>query len=111
MERKILKWLAKGATGSSSKYMAFTALGIKTKYISYPFDPADLNRCIILTKKVPEILGSLDLVAKSCPQWGQIIHNWDFLVTLLHQEAGENWEKQKSAPKTYKEMKRLFDNC
>jgi len=51
---EIIKWLANGETGMSSKAMAFTALGVKYKNACYyPYDPADLNRCLLLLEAAP----------------------------------------------------------
>ena len=54
---KILRWMATGETGISSKKMAFTAVGeeYEKNYPSHPHDPADFNRCLMLLDAVPEI--------------------------------------------------------
>ena len=111
MKTKILKWLASDNTGMSSQFMAFTAIEIKPKYTSHPYDPSDLNRCILLVEEVPEIKEKFNIIAKSSKEWGAVINNWDALVSLFHSEVGENWSKGLSAPLTYNEMKRLFEQC
>jgi hypothetical protein len=106
MKNKILRWLANGETGMSSETMAYTAIGIKT-HKSHPYDPADLNRCLVLVKKVPEIKKHFGKIAKISKQWKAVIDNWTLLEMTFVTEVGWNWSKSMAAPKTYELMKKL----
>lgn len=107
MKDKILKWMMTGRVGASSKHMAATACGFKGDR-SYPYDPDDLNRCILLVDSVPEIKEKFGLIYASSPRWAAIISHWDELVALFHEEVGPDWSKGTRAPRTYKRMKDLL---
>ena len=49
-------WLAVGERGLSSEAIALTALGLEPTGFraSWPHDPADLRRCLLLLEAVPE---------------------------------------------------------
>lgn len=106
---KILKWLAQERTGMSSEYMAFTAAGIEPRYgCSYPHDPADFNRCLVLIHRVPEIKEHFGVISNSSTQWAALISGWDELERTFIDEVGFNWSKADSAPKTYALMKEIL---
>lgn len=105
--KKIARWFVEGETGASSGYMAAVALGAKTRRVSYPYDPADFNRCLKLVKAVPEVRRDFPKIRRSCKQWRAIIDHWDELRTMFIKEAGWDWSKNVPARKTYKRMKAL----
>ncbi|MFL0980268.1 hypothetical protein [Vibrio parahaemolyticus] len=106
---KILTWLAQERTGLSSECMAFTAAGIECRrYGSYPHDPSDFNRCLVLIHNVPEIRTHFSDIAKLNIQWKALISRWDELEETFIEEVGFNWSKADSAPKTYALMKEIL---
>ena len=62
MKDKILNWFGAGQVGASSKAMALAAAGMPNDK-SHPYDPDDLNRCLLLLEAVPEIRQHMDKVA------------------------------------------------
>lgn len=110
MKDKILRWLASGRTGLSSKTMAFAALDMHQDDqwgIWHPLDPDDFNRCLILVTRVPEIKEHFDKIAKLSPAWKSIIKNWDTLEKCFIDEVGFDWCKGHRAAKTYDLMKKM----
>lgn len=105
--RKIIEWLANGATGMSSETMAYTALGVKYKSACHPYDPSDFNRCLLLLEAAPIVRVSFPEIRELSPEWAAIIDHWDELEKLFLGEAGRDWSKSKHAPKTYKRMLHL----
>lgn len=53
MEKKLLNWMLTGETGLSSKAMARAFMDLKGR-TDHPYDPDDLNRCLLLLDAVPE---------------------------------------------------------
>lgn len=108
----ITKWLASGAVGSSSKFMACCALGIEYEDFErapYPHDPSDLDRCLKLLVAVPEVRQAFDKIAAASETWAALIARWDELERTFIEEAGIGWSKARSAPKTYKLMKSIIE--
>ena len=58
MKEKILNWFATGEVSASSKAMASCIAGVNGGN-SHPYDPSDLNRCLLFLEAVPENLHSL----------------------------------------------------
>lgn len=108
---KILSWFARGRTGMSSECMALTAAGIVVDRISYPHDPADFNRCLLLIDWVPEVKEHFGKVAALSPVWSALISRWDEINKTFIDEAGFNWNKSDSAPKTYALMKEIINGA
>ena len=100
----VLRWLANGQVGLSSKAMAFCAVGIEYDRVDHPYDPADFNRCLLLVGQIPAIRDAFSKIAKLSPQWAAVIQHWDELEALFIKEVGLNWERGASAPKTYERM-------
>ncbi|EJV0369631.1 hypothetical protein N5280_002477 [Vibrio vulnificus] len=90
--------------------MAFTAAGIECRRNgSYPHDPSDFNRCLVLVHNVPEIRTYFSDIAKLNVQWKALISRWDELEETFIEEVGFNWCKAQSAPKTYALMKEIIN--
>lgn len=106
MKDKILNWFGTGRVGASSKAMALAAIGAPNDG-SHPYDPDDLNRCLLLLEKVPEIRQHMDKVAAINETWGKLVSRWDEVEKSFIDEVGFNWSKARSAPKTYKLMKEV----
>ncbi|MGN7901417.1 hypothetical protein ACTJJT_00905 [Pseudomonas sp. 22373] len=103
----VMEWMATGRVGASSKAMAFAACGLQNDG-SYPLDPDDLNRCLMLLKTVPAIREHFGKVAAIGEVWARLIERWNEIEESFLGEAGLNWEKAASAPKTYALMKQVI---
>ena len=127
-QQRTLDWLANGETGVSSKVLAFAFLGVpRRKWYdnSPPSDPADLRRCLLFLRAVPEARSVLSgeflqdpertVPEWAKPRWEALLAHWDELETLLVEEIGpdlDNFGKGGgTAPKTYERMKELERSC
>lgn len=106
VDKKIGAWLINGETGLSSKAMAAVALDVGSDG-SHPYDPDDLNRCLKLIDKIPEIKQHFDEIAQLSNTWRLMIAKWDELESLFISEVGFDWSKGDSAPKTYELMREI----
>lgn len=106
---KVLKWFATGRVGLSSKCMAvyLTTGEVDVRGGSYPHDPDDLNRCLLLLNEVPELREHLHKMSKVNKVWSNLVEDWDALESCFLNEVGLNWCKAKRAPITYKAMKQM----
>lgn len=108
LKDSVLLWLSTGQIGSSSKAMAFCAIGINHVSTDHPRDPADLNRCLLLVAQIPAIKKQFPDIAKLSPQWHALIDNWYELCTMFVDEVGWDWAAGGQATNTYRRMKELF---
>lgn len=106
MKDKIIKWFGTGKVGASSKAMALASIGMANDG-SYPCDPADFNRCLLLLEAVPEIRNRMDKVAAINGTWGRLVAKWSEVETCFLDEVGFDWAKAQRAPKTYALMKSI----
>ena len=105
---KVLKWFGNGRVGQSSKCMAvYLTTGEISCGGSYPHDPDDLNRCLLLLNEVPELREHLHKMAKVNSTWKNLVDNWDALESCFLNEVGLNWCKHNRATITYKAMKEM----
>ena len=114
MMTTIAEWLAVGERGLSSEAVALTALGQRPTGLraSWPHDPADLRRCLLLMEEVPETREKgLPVLAKRCPKWAALVKVWDRLSEALRSEIGESLPARGSAPKTYALMREALDSA
>ncbi len=114
MITSITMWLAVGERGLSSEAIALTTLGLRPtgRRASWPLDPADLRRCLLLLEAVPETReNGLLVLAKRCPRWAALVKVWDRLSETLRSETGENLPPRGSAPKTYALMQEALDSA
>ncbi len=112
MTTSITMWLAVGERGLSSEAIALTTLGLHPagQRASWPHDPDDLRRCLLLLESVPETRESgLLVLGKRCPRWAALVRVWDRLAETLRSEIGENLPRRGSAPKTYALMREALD--
>ena len=107
IQAKVLSWIATGRVGASSQAMAMAACGLPSDG-SYPHDPADLNRCLLMLEAVPEVRANFDKIAALGVVWGRLIARWGEIEEAFLDEAGRNWSKAESAPKTYQLMKEVI---
>ncbi|SFL70583.1 hypothetical protein SAMN05216256_10170 [Halopseudomonas pachastrellae] len=109
IEKKVLHWIATGRVGSSSKAMALAACEVQSAK-SYPLDPGDLNRCLLMLQQVPEVRHHFDKIAALSEVWGRLIDRWGEIEATFLEEAGLDWSKQRRAPDTYRLMKEVIGN-
>lgn len=107
IQTKVLNWIATGRVGASSKAMAMTACGLPSDK-SYPLDPDDLNRCLLLLEAVPEVRDHFPQIADLGEVWGRLIASWDVIEATFIDEVGLNWCKGDRAPNTYALMKKTI---
>lgn len=108
MRDKVLHWLATGEVGVSSHAMAMAACGLPVRDTLPPFDPSDLNRCLLLLRAVPEIREHMGAVAAVSSIWSSLVARWDEIEQCFLEEVGLDWSKGRRAPKTYALMKEVM---
>lgn len=96
-------WLASDDVGASSKYMASVLSGQFCAPHHYPWDGADLGRCIRLLEAVPELETELHKMKACSPQWSAVIDNWDKWKVLY--ETGEGKKLYLEMKSTYKSLR------
>jgi hypothetical protein len=102
-DRRALIWLAGNDCGMSSTAICHHMLGMKSDG-SYPYDPADLGRCLRLLELFPEWKPRIGEMAKYSKGWERIAGKWDELAALMAEEVGIDWSKGRTAPRTYAAM-------
>lgn len=107
IQSKVLNWIATGHVGASSTAMAMIACDLPNDG-SYPLDPGDLNRCLLMLEEVPEVRDHFGSISKRGVVWGRLIERWDDIEKSFIEESGLNWSRSKSAPETYKLMKEVI---
>lgn len=114
MITSLTMWLAIGERGLSSEAIALTTLGLRPsgRRASWPLDPADLRRCLLLLEAVPETRQKgLLVLAGRCPRWAALVKAWDRLSETLRSELGEALPSRGSAPRTYGLMREVLDSA
>ena len=110
MNDKILKWFCAGEVGCSSIAMAASVAGVgEGAEKAHPYDPADLNRCLLLLEEVPEIRSCMEKVAAISPAWAALVARWGEVEECFLREAGLNWSVGGRAPETYRRMKSIYE--
>lgn len=104
IQTKVLNWIATGRVGASSKAMAMAACGLPNDG-SYPHDPDDLNRCLLLLESVPDVRDHFEKIAALGVVWERLIGRWADIEASFLDEVGLNWSKAQAAPKTYALMR------
>lgn len=107
IQTKVLNWIATGRVGASSKAMAMAACGLPNDG-SYPHDPDDLNRCLLLLEAVPDVRDHFDKIAALGVVWSRLIGRWADIEASFLDEVGLNWNKAQDAPKTYALMREVI---
>lgn len=107
IQSKVLIWVATGRVGASSKAMAMAACELPNDG-SYPRDPDDLNRCLLMLKAVPEVRDHFDKIEALGVVWGRLIKRWEDIEAAFLDEVGLNWSKAEDAPVTYKLMRQVI---
>lgn len=110
-EHQIIEWMASRHTGTSSKAMAFCALGVTNKSPfgnSTPADPSDFNRCLGLLDAAPAVRDSFPQIACMSPKWHRLIDRWDEVESLLRSEMMSG-RGDGTAPLTYALLNEIND--
>lgn len=89
---KALFWKLYANTGMSSETMLKHFLNQNDFPVYEPYDSSDFRRCVGLLTMIPEWKKRLPEIAKLSATWRDIIHNWDYFVTLLKEidSGGKN---------------------
>lgn len=103
MKDKIIAWLGNGDIGQSSRAMACCVAGIKGQKW-HPYDPDDLNRCLLFLEAVPEARQHMGKLKELSPTWSDLVDRWDELESTFLDEVGLDWSKATVARKTYELM-------
>ena len=95
-------WILNGRVGMSAKaiYCHMTGNADKDRW-NHPHDPDDLNRCLLLLDLIPEWKERMPEMKSRSPAWAGLAANWAEISQTFVDEAGMDWCKAKSAPKTY----------
>lgn len=101
---EVIKWMAGRDTGMSSKAIA---MHMSTGECDgrYPYDPADLGRCLRLLERFPDWKPRIHEMAAYGPVWAVYVKHWDEMAQSMSDEVGIDWSKARSAPLTYDLMK------
>ena len=115
MNDRLLRWYCTGERGLSSEAIARTAAGHplgNVKDSRVPHDAADLRRCLLLLREVPEAFehGVLVLAAKY-DNWAALAANWKQMERTLVSESGADLSLRVRTPRTYKLMRGLLDKA
>jgi hypothetical protein len=106
------QWIGGHDTGVSSKaiYSHMISGGkVDVAAGSYPGDPSDMGRCLRLLRLLPEWNARIVEMARHGPYWAALVARWDEISKCMEAEVGLDWEKSRSAKKTYELMKSILD--
>lgn len=83
IQRRALRWMASGQTGTSSMCLAKIMLGELIVNVDVPWDSGDFGRCHRLLKAIPEWRARIPLIIDSAPKaWRGLLAAWDDLEIL-----------------------------
>lgn len=111
VEERAVAWIRDGRVGMSSRAIHDHMLGLKAKEgYSYPHDPDDLNRCLLLLDLIPEWKSRMHEMAQRGKQWAGLAARWDEITQCFLDEVGLDWSKGRNlrASKTYALMKQAM---
>lgn len=114
IERRAMAWFASDDTGTSSMTLARHMLGMPHNDgfgICEPADGGDLGRCLRLLAKIPEWEPRVPELANLSHTWAALVPHWERLKTLLIEETGPDFDRTKSAPRTYQLIRMLTDEA
>lgn len=105
-ENKIIDFLCTEHAGMSAQAICkqYSNGGHLTE-LSHPHDPSDFNRCLICLE-MTDI--DISIMIGTSEIWNRFIENWNRIKNCFTDEAGVNWSKGRSAPNTYKLMKKVM---
>ncbi len=100
-QKQVVKWLATGRVGLSSKCMAmWLAFGERAEP-NHPHDPDDLDRCLKLLAAAPGLRPLIPKMAEITEGWARLAPRWDEVEASHLDEVGLGWTKANRATKTY----------
>ena len=103
----LTEWFVNGNTGESSRTLAlWLAEGKRANRVSYPFDPADFNRCVRLLEAVPALRANLYTLPQLSKEWAALYDNWSILEENLRKEMEEGF----TAQETYRLMRQILES-
>ena len=105
------RWLAVGSRGRSSNAIVGNLKGIFMDSLkAHPGDPSDLLTCVKLLEEVPELREDFAKMAGVSAAWEALVRDWESLVGLLREEAGERWSDGRGwkSPRTFDAMQRTL---
>ena len=110
-QQRAVDWIGSQDTGASSKSIWVHMMGgRRPKYgWAYPHDPDDLGRCLRLLRLIPEWKPRLPEMATRSAVWAGLVAHWDEIASMMADEVGIDWEKGRSARRTYHRMKEIID--
>lgn len=103
VSERLFYWTINGDTGSSSRAIA-ARLGRAPELAhndgkAHPLDVADLRRCLLLLRRIPEFHRGIAGMTEVSPVWARIVSRFDELVALLEEETGSGLHRV-AAPRT-----------
>ena len=102
----LIEWFVNGETGNSSQTLALWLSECKrANRVSFPYDPSDFRRCLLLLDSVPELRKNLATLPALSPEWAAIYQNWEALETTLREELAAG----NRAPRTYRLLKQVLE--
>lgn len=103
-------WMLNGRVGMSARTIYGHMMGIDSERHSYPHDPDDLNRCLLLLELIPEWRSRMQEMAVYGKQWAGLAKNWSEITGCFFNEVGLDWchGKRKRATETYALMKKVM---
>lgn len=103
----LTEWFVNGNTGESSRTLAlWLAEGKRANRVSYPFDPADFNRCVRLLESVPVLRANLHTLPQLSKEWAALYDNWSILEETLRKEMEGGF----TAQETYRLMRQILES-
>jgi len=109
VEERAVAWIRDGDVGMSSRAIHDHMLALEAREgYSYPHDPDDLNRCLLLLDLIPEWVPRMHEMAMCGEEWAGLAARWDEISKCFLDEVGLNWCKARRAPKTYALMKQAL---
>lgn len=100
----VLRWLAEGEVGQSSKAMAHRLVGVPTEVdepCAHPLDIGDFARCLAFLEAVPEAAKRVAEMADVSPAWAELAKDWEGIRVLYkgEQAAGLSHRESNEAVK------------
>lgn len=104
-----IRWACSDDTGFSSQAMLLASTcggAASVKGLTYPWDPADLGRCLRMLQRLPWVFDLAEPVLRELgsPTWRALLDHWSELEELMDDEVGIDWSKGERAPLTYARM-------
>lgn len=110
IELRARRWIVDGKVGLSSQAIWSHMMGVPGQDMSFPRDPDDLNRCLLLLQLIPEWQPRMHEMAVYGSAWTALSGRWDRIALTFLEEVGLDWAKGRNihASKTYEMMKEVM---